>query len=284
VITPAPHVSQVVVNARKIVPSRNSNSTDKVLPKAISAQPLRPPRPPSPSSPTSAPFSPSPLFLWSALGITIAPPRCTNSPAAVLVDDSYSNSSPPFSPLLHHLDMAISTINSPWTTYSSTGGITTFVLIILPLTVFGYVFSGLASLFLRQARSPLRHLRGPPAPSLILGNLTEMHEGENAGLLQRWEDEYGPALVYRGFVGGRRLLTTDPRAVAHILGNAYDYPKPDFIRDSLATMAAGTEGLLVVEGEQHRRLVRSLGSSERNVRLILGDRGGYLRLHLRLPI
>jgi hypothetical protein len=139
----------------------------------------------------------------------------------------------------------------------TSGGLTTTILLLIPLTLFGYVFQGLASLFIRQSRSPLRQLRGPPAPSLMLGNLTEMHEGENAGLIQRWEDEYGSALVYRGFVGGRRLLTTDPKAIAHILGNAYDYPKPDFIRDSLATMAAGNEGLLVVEGEQHRRLVRS---------------------------
>lgn len=146
-------------------------------------------------------------------------------------------------------------IHSSWPTFGSAGGTTTTALVLLPLALFGYVFSGLASLLLRQTRSPLRHLRGPSAPSLVLGNLAEMYEGENAGLLQRWEDQYGPALVYRGFIGGRRLLTTDPRAVAHILGNAYDYPKPDFIRDSLATMAAGTEGLLVVEGEQHRRLV-----------------------------
>jgi len=50
-------------------------------------------------------------------------------------------------------------------------------------------------------------------------------------------------------------MTTDPVAVAHILGNAYQYPKPDFVRDSLASMAAGREGLLTVEGEDHRRQV-----------------------------
>lgn len=48
-------------------------------------------------------------------------------------------------------------------------------------------------------------------------------------------------------------MTTDPVAIAHILGNAYDYPKPDFVRDSLATMVAGHEGLLTVEGEAHKR-------------------------------
>jgi hypothetical protein len=141
-----------------------------------------------------------------------------------------------------------------WTPLS-TSSLTTIALIALPIGVFGYFFSGLASLFYNQARSPLRHLRGPPSRSVFLGNLPEIHEQENEGLIQRWEDMYGSAFVYRGFIGGRRLMTTDPRAIAHILGHAYDYPKPDFIRDSLATMAAGYDGLIVAEGEQHRRLV-----------------------------
>lgn len=50
-------------------------------------------------------------------------------------------------------------------------------------------------------------------------------------------------------------MTTDPVAIAHILGNAYEYPKPDFVRDSLASMALGHDGLLTVEGDAHRRQV-----------------------------
>jgi len=53
-------------------------------------------------------------------------------------------------------------------------------------------------------------------------------------------------------------MTTDLAAIAHILGNAYDYPKPDFVRDSLASMAAGHDGLLTVEGDVHRRQRRIL--------------------------
>jgi hypothetical protein len=90
-----------------------------------------------------------------------------------------------------------------------------------------------------------------------MGNLAEMHDQANNRIVQRWEAAYGTSFIYRGFVGGYRLMTTDPRAIAHILGNAYDYPKPDFVRDSLATMAAGHEGLIVVEGEQHRKQVSS---------------------------
>ncbi|KAJ3480363.1 hypothetical protein NLJ89_g12284 [Agrocybe chaxingu] len=80
-----------------------------------------------------------------------------------------------------------------------------------------------------------------------------MHDQENTNLIARWEAQYGPTFVYRGFVGACRLMTTDPVAIAHILGNAYDYPKPDFVRDSLAAMAAGHEGILTVEGDDHKR-------------------------------
>lgn len=48
-------------------------------------------------------------------------------------------------------------------------------------------------------------------------------------------------------------MTVDTLAISYILSNAYAYPKPDFVRDSLATMAAGHEGLLTVEGEDHKR-------------------------------
>ncbi|KAF8895305.1 cytochrome P450 [Infundibulicybe gibba] len=111
----------------------------------------------------------------------------------------------------------------------------------------------LSLLLLRQRSSPLRRLPGPPPSSFFLGNLPEMHDQENTNLLHTWEQKYGPAFVYRGFVGGCRLMLTDPVAVAHILTHAYDYPKPDFVRDSLATMAAGHDGLLTVEGDVHRK-------------------------------
>ncbi|KAJ7081387.1 cytochrome P450 [Mycena belliarum] len=125
------------------------------------------------------------------------------------------------------------------------------VLLLLLLTL--YLLSDFLRLLIRQARSPLTRLRGPPCPSFFMGNLAEMHDQENTDLVAAWEAAYGSTFVYRGFVGGCRLMTTDPAAVAHILGNAYDYPKPDFVRDSLATMAAGHDGLLTVEGDAHRR-------------------------------
>jgi hypothetical protein len=128
--------------------------------------------------------------------------------------------------------------------------------LLLPaLVLVVYFVRAFLILLLRQRSSPLRSLRGPPSPSRFFGNLCELHDQENNNLILEWTKSYGHTFVYRGFIGGCRLMTTDLDAVRHILGHAYDYPKPDFIRDSLATMSAGHDGLLTVEGEDHRRQV-----------------------------
>ncbi|KAG6903285.1 hypothetical protein C0995_000180 [Termitomyces sp. Mi166 len=113
-------------------------------------------------------------------------------------------------------------------------------------------------LLVRQRVSPLRRLSGPPCPSLLMGNLREMDNQENTNLLATWEEKYGPTYVYHGFLAGPRLITTDPTALAHVLAHAYDYPKPDFVRDSLASMGAGYHGILTAEGDTHRRQRRIL--------------------------
>ncbi|KAI0739010.1 cytochrome P450 [Daedaleopsis nitida] len=130
---------------------------------------------------------------------------------------------------------------------------TVFVLLVLPASVSVYFLWTFFMLILRQTRSPLRHLPGPSSPSFFMGNLREMHDQENTGLVARWASTYGSTFVYRGFIGGCRLMTTDPLAVNHIMSRGYDYPKPDFVRDSLASMAAGYEGLLTAEGSMHRK-------------------------------
>lgn len=121
-----------------------------------------------------------------------------------------------------------------------------------------YIIGPFLRLLVRQAFSPLNILNGPASPSFFMGNLAQMHDQENNNILATWQNQFGSTFVYRGFIGGCRLITTDPVAIAHILGHAYDYPKPDFIRDGLASMAAGHNGILTVEGEDHRRQVSAL--------------------------
>ncbi|KAI0051085.1 cytochrome P450 [Auriscalpium vulgare] len=126
--------------------------------------------------------------------------------------------------------------------------------LVVPLLLLAaYILHPLLFLLRALHRSPLKRLPSPPSPSLLLGNLAAIADQENTDILRTWADAYGPTYTYRGFIGGRRLLTTDPAALAWILGHAYDFPKPDFVTESLAAMAAGREGLLTVDGDVHRR-------------------------------
>ncbi|KAJ6557224.1 cytochrome P450 [Mycena vulgaris] len=150
--------------------------------------------------------------------------------------------------------------------------------LLLVLSLIVYLLSGFIRLVVRQFLSPLTLLRGPPCPSFFMGNLMEMHDQENNNLIAEWEAAYGSTFVYRGFIGGCRLMTTDPAAVAHILGNAYDYPKPDFVRDSLATMVAGHDGLLTVEGDAHKRQTPAFSASHiKSLTPIFWDKASKLR-------
>ncbi|EJC98034.1 cytochrome P450 [Fomitiporia mediterranea MF3/22] len=158
----------------------------------------------------------------------------------------------------------------------------TLTYIFVPLLLFLCAASGLVRIIVRQQISPLRRLRGPPSPSFFMGNLAAMHDQENNNLIATWEADHGPAFIYHGLFGGARLMITDPRAVAHVLGNAYDYPKPDFVRDSLASMAAGHDGLLTSEGEQHKRQRKIISpafsaGSIRAVLPIFWEKAGELR-------
>lgn len=115
------------------------------------------------------------------------------------------------------------------------------------------VLRNLIGLLARQYLSPLRTLRSPPSPSFLFGNLREMYNQENTGLLFHWETEYGHAYAYKGFLGGYRLITTDFSAISHILAHSERFQKPDFVRENLAAMGAGLESVLTTEGDVHAR-------------------------------
>ncbi|KAI9069945.1 hypothetical protein FKP32DRAFT_1670952, partial [Trametes sanguinea] len=63
----------------------------------------------------------------------------------------------------------------------------------LPVSVLLYFLWTFLLLLVRQARSPLRHMPGPPSTSLFMGNLKELHDQENNGLVARWAGSYGRA-------------------------------------------------------------------------------------------
>ncbi|EIW75992.1 cytochrome P450 [Coniophora puteana RWD-64-598 SS2] len=93
-------------------------------------------------------------------------------------------------------------------------------------------------------------LPGPKRSHWFFGNIREMM-GENTHEVQKqWVEQYGSTFVVHNILGGKRLFTTDTRALSHILLNTYDYPRSDEARFRLARIMG--HGLLFAEGDQHK--------------------------------
>jgi len=115
----------------------------------------------------------------------------------------------------------------------------------------------LLPLLLAPFTSTIRDLPGPPNPSWFYGNFKQIREAGHRSLLyEQWVKEYGPTIRYKGWLGSDRLYTVDTRAINHILSHSYDFPKPAIARYELGQIVG--EGLLIVEGEQHRQQRRIL--------------------------
>ncbi|KDQ11802.1 hypothetical protein BOTBODRAFT_176997 [Botryobasidium botryosum FD-172 SS1] len=107
--------------------------------------------------------------------------------------------------------------------------------------------------------SPLRHLPGPENPSILWGNMKQVFLAESHKVYEKWISTYGDVLRFRVSFGKYRLLTTDTRAVSHILSHSYDFPKPVELRLALGEVVG--EGLLFSEGDVHKRQRRIMNPS-----------------------
>ncbi|KAI0706655.1 PAH-inducible cytochrome P450 monooxygenase PC-PAH 4 [Earliella scabrosa] len=76
-------------------------------------------------------------------------------------------------------------------------------------------------------RRNLKKLRGPPSASLLFGNEFQIfHQRETGALDFQWMHEYGATWRTAGYFGADQLMTTDPKALQHILQKSgYNYPK-----------------------------------------------------------
>jgi hypothetical protein len=94
---------------------------------------------------------------------------------------------------------------------------------------------------------------------------------------EKWLEEYGPAVKYKGFLGVcphrtflinwthgclhlilppkmNQLFTADPKVLNHIMMNTYDYQKPAAVQRAMERIVG--PGLLTVEADRHKRQVR----------------------------
>jgi cytochrome P450 len=125
--------------------------------------------------------------------------------------------------------------------------------------------------------SPFALLPGPESPSWLWGHLTTLKHDEDYTLRDEWAREYGCVVAHRGrfnvrplprcvmhlFVDlsdltrqSRRVLVTDLGAISHIISHSDVYQKTPEVRRELARLLG--EGVLVAEGQAHRRQRRAL--------------------------
>ncbi|RPD59127.1 cytochrome P450 [Lentinus tigrinus ALCF2SS1-7] len=102
-------------------------------------------------------------------------------------------------------------------------------------------------------RKSLHFLRGPDAPSRLLGNEHQLfHQSETGYLDFKWMREYGSTWRIRTFFGAEQIMTADPKALQHILQkSSYNYPKR-IDMNTLTFLQLGP-GILWAEGSMHQR-------------------------------
>ncbi|KAF7422500.1 hypothetical protein PC9H_010656 [Pleurotus ostreatus] len=105
----------------------------------------------------------------------------------------------------------------------------------------------------RRKRDNVRKLRGPPAPSWLLGHEPEMRVQAEAGDLDfAWTREYGATLKTKACWGRQEVLTADPRVLQHILHTSgYRYPKRPDVNQSIRNLMG--RGIVWASGEVHQR-------------------------------
>ncbi|KAJ7453465.1 hypothetical protein FB451DRAFT_1565588 [Mycena latifolia] len=142
----------------------------------------------------------------------------------------------------------------------------TFLRLCLPVlaTLVAYAVLYCARTLFRELTSPLCKLVGPRSPSLVFGNFKELERVP--GVTRKWRQEFGPAFQFRDLFSMRTVYTADPIALEHIFKHNLIYQKP------MAALGSGNsivgEGLLAVEGEDHRRQRRVMASQHLMFRII----------------
>ncbi|KAJ6566143.1 cytochrome P450 [Mycena capillaripes] len=129
-----------------------------------------------------------------------------------------------------------------------------------------YALYTLLKVLYQEFTSPLRNVPGPKSEHWFLGNRRQIYkniEDDQEGL---WTIQYGRTVRINSFLGFSQLLTTDTKAVQHIISNSYVYQKPAMGRHFLGRVVG--PGVLVVEGDIHKRQNPAFGPAQ--VRALTG--------------
>ncbi|KAI6021237.1 cytochrome P450 [Pisolithus marmoratus] len=113
---------------------------------------------------------------------------------------------------------------------------------------------------LRAARRTFKttKLRGPPRTDLIFGAAKQILESQDEGAIyEAWAKEYGVAYEVPTTLGGKKIVLTDPRALAHYYAReSWVYVQTKLARSFLEHTFG--RGILWSQGEDHKRQRKSL--------------------------
>ncbi|KAI0058332.1 cytochrome P450 [Artomyces pyxidatus] len=109
---------------------------------------------------------------------------------------------------------------------------------------------------IRAYKSPLRDLPGPKRLGFAFGSFPGIPEFEGTRLQEQWTQQYGHTYKFHSFFGTQKVITTDLKALSHVLSHGNEFQKSNPVRFILGSLVG--RGLLFVEGakhRQHRRIV-----------------------------
>ncbi|KAK0442306.1 cytochrome P450 [Desarmillaria tabescens] len=125
------------------------------------------------------------------------------------------------------------------------------------MSLFSLAFASILAVALLRwwlKRISVKHVEGPPSASFWLGHELVLRSQDEFGDLEtKWRSEYGTIYRIRGCFGQDLLVVSDPKAFEHIFHTSRPYPKTSDTNFIFGLILGGTEGLIVVEKDVHRR-------------------------------
>lgn len=76
-----------------------------------------------------------------------------------------------------------------------------------------------------RSRANTTKLSGPPATSWLFGVTKDVFDGDAGDIFENWTKQYGSVFQIPGPLGERRLILTDPKAIAHCWAKTFTYHK-----------------------------------------------------------
>ncbi|KAF9257537.1 cytochrome P450 [Marasmius fiardii PR-910] len=115
----------------------------------------------------------------------------------------------------------------------------------------------LCSVYFIKHRSELKHIRGPPSPSYLLGFEHKLRAERVDKTLFEWSKRYGTAYRVPGCFGVNILVVSDPRAIHRILQDSLNH-YPQAVEYRRLIESGFGRGVLWARGEDHKRHRRVL--------------------------